>query len=188
MIRRPPRSTLFPYTTLFRSSVRGVAAILITAALALSGCEPPRDAAGAAPAALSPATRSAVNDAVRQFAQDVAHDVTREGPAAWRRHFSPSPSFFMASDGQLVVSSAASAARGIDDLTRTLRSIELRWGDDLRVDPLTPDLAVMAGPWAELRGGADGGRGTGPRHFPPPAGRGRGRGEIPHAPPAGGAA
>src|SRR5437899_3988496 len=24
MIRRPPRSTLFPYTTLFRSSVRGV--------------------------------------------------------------------------------------------------------------------------------------------------------------------
>src|SRR2546429_2568310 len=27
MIRRPPRSTLFPYTTLFRSSVRGAAAI-----------------------------------------------------------------------------------------------------------------------------------------------------------------
>src|SRR2546429_1365002 len=25
MIRRPPRSTLFPYTTLFRSRVRGVA-------------------------------------------------------------------------------------------------------------------------------------------------------------------
>src|SRR3712207_7665035 len=25
MIRRPPRSTLFPYTTLFRSGVRGVA-------------------------------------------------------------------------------------------------------------------------------------------------------------------
>src|SRR2546421_7725901 len=143
MIRRPPRSTLFPYTTLFRS------------------------AAGAAPAALSPATRSAVNDAVRQFAQDVAHDVTREGPAAWRRHFSPSPSFFMASDGQLVFSSAASAARGIDDLTRTLRSIELRWGDDLRVDPLTPDLAVMAGSWSELRVGADGGRGTGPGDFTP---------------------
>src|SRR3989440_10488293 len=139
MIRRPPRSTLFPYTTLFRS------------------------AAGAARAALSPATRSAVNDAVRQFAQDVAHDVTREGPAAWRRHFSPSPSFFMASDGQLVFSSAASAARGIDDLTRTLRSIELRWGDDLRVDPLTPDLAVIAGALAELRGGAHGRRGPGAR-------------------------
>jgi len=24
MIRRPPRSTLFPYTTLFRSALRGV--------------------------------------------------------------------------------------------------------------------------------------------------------------------
>src|SRR2546422_8036522 len=28
MIRRPPRSTLFPYTTLFRSSVRRVASLL----------------------------------------------------------------------------------------------------------------------------------------------------------------
>src|SRR5260221_7194779 len=28
MIRRPPRSTLFPYTTLFRSRVRGVAQVL----------------------------------------------------------------------------------------------------------------------------------------------------------------
>src|SRR2546430_9139288 len=28
MIRRPPRSTLFPYTTLFRSDDQGVAAIL----------------------------------------------------------------------------------------------------------------------------------------------------------------
>src|SRR3712207_8909117 len=29
MIRRPPRSTLFPYTTLFRSGWRGVPAILV---------------------------------------------------------------------------------------------------------------------------------------------------------------
>src|SRR4051812_50025369 len=28
MIRRPPRSTLFPYTTLFRSALRGAADIL----------------------------------------------------------------------------------------------------------------------------------------------------------------
>src|SRR5438477_4302715 len=27
MIRRPPRSTLFPYTTLFRSEMRGVSAV-----------------------------------------------------------------------------------------------------------------------------------------------------------------
>src|SRR5689334_24707991 len=29
MIRRPPRSTLFPYTTLFRSPERDVAAVLV---------------------------------------------------------------------------------------------------------------------------------------------------------------
>src|SRR3712207_7297151 len=32
MIRRPPRSTLFPYTTLFRSLV-GVRSVLVTAAI-----------------------------------------------------------------------------------------------------------------------------------------------------------
>src|SRR3712207_8927368 len=30
MIRRPPRSTLFPYTTLFRSTGRGLAALGLT--------------------------------------------------------------------------------------------------------------------------------------------------------------
>ena len=155
--------------------MRAVAAILITAALASTGCEPRRDAGGAAPAGLSPVTRAAVTDAVRQFAQDVAHDVTREGPAAWRRYFSPGPTFFMASDGQLVFSNAASAARGIDDLTRTLRSIELRWGDDLRVDPLTPDLAVMASSWSELRVAADGGRVTDRGYFTAVAERRDGR-------------
>src|SRR2546425_11987010 len=35
MIRRPPRSTLFPYTTLFRSAVTGLAGFTRLAALAL---------------------------------------------------------------------------------------------------------------------------------------------------------
>src|SRR3712207_8202980 len=34
MIRRPPRSTLFPYTTLFRSSVSKAGVICLTKALA----------------------------------------------------------------------------------------------------------------------------------------------------------
>src|SRR2546426_5381981 len=34
MIRRPPRSTLFPYTTLFRSVVRGAARRAVAAACA----------------------------------------------------------------------------------------------------------------------------------------------------------
>src|SRR5439155_11316182 len=37
MIRRPPRSTLFPYTTLFRSLVFGAGGTKATVALAYSG-------------------------------------------------------------------------------------------------------------------------------------------------------
>src|SRR5260364_2050 len=39
MIRRPPRSTLFPYTTLFRSSVPGCSAIRAVGAAGSSGTE-----------------------------------------------------------------------------------------------------------------------------------------------------
>ena len=42
MIRRPPRSTLFPYTTLFRSEnsrVRGVAGVLAAVLLRFSDLE-----------------------------------------------------------------------------------------------------------------------------------------------------
>src|SRR2546422_7389921 len=42
MIRRPPRSTLFPYTTLFRSLMLGVALILENTALLAFGPEPTR--------------------------------------------------------------------------------------------------------------------------------------------------
>src|SRR2546427_6170185 len=41
MIRRPPRSTLFPYTTLFRSGVREVRKVLGLAGLASRSHEPP---------------------------------------------------------------------------------------------------------------------------------------------------
>jgi hypothetical protein len=135
--------------------MRALTALLIAGALSCSACQP----------ALNPATRTAVSDGVHQFARDVAHDVTREGPAAWRRYFSPAPSFFMASNGQLVFTSGIAAAHGIDDLTRTLKSIELRWGDDLRVDPLTHDLAVVASSWSEQRTATDGGRVTDRGYF-----------------------
>src|SRR3989449_9093900 len=42
MIRRPPRSTLFPYTTLFRSAaVVGMCGGVFGRAIALRGMEPP---------------------------------------------------------------------------------------------------------------------------------------------------
>src|SRR5690349_22229387 len=41
MIRRPPRSTLFPYTTLFRSTARAyVSAVIIAGAVVFAVCLP----------------------------------------------------------------------------------------------------------------------------------------------------
>src|SRR5450755_4990511 len=42
MIRRPPRSTLFPYTTLFRSERRGAGERRVRPGLRLPGAYPPR--------------------------------------------------------------------------------------------------------------------------------------------------
>src|SRR2546422_4397133 len=42
MIRRPPRSTLFPYTTLFRSLNRGQQDEAVLAQLAHDGCPDPQ--------------------------------------------------------------------------------------------------------------------------------------------------
>ena len=99
----------------------------------------------------APAFAADVDGSVRAFARTVAHDVTQEGPAAWRRHFVDDPTFFMAAEGRLVFPSSASATTGIRDLTRVIRHIELQWGDDLRVDPLAPNLAVMATSYHEIR-------------------------------------
>jgi hypothetical protein len=57
---------------------------------------------------------------------------------------------------QFANSAAATAA--IQELARTIPHIELQWGPDLRVDPLTPELAVMAAPFHETLVGAKGGR------------------------------
>ena len=100
---------------------------------------------------LTPARASAVERDVRAYASVVAHDITQEGPAAWRRHFADSPSFFMASEGHLVFPNSASATTGIQDFAHTIKHMELDWGEDLRVDPLTPEFAVIAASYHEIR-------------------------------------
>src|SRR2546430_4963791 len=65
MIRRPPRSTLFPYTTLFRSS-RG---LLGSGALVVGATQPVRD--GAAPCPVH--RRHEVDAAVRVGARSEEH-------------------------------------------------------------------------------------------------------------------
>jgi len=91
-----------------------------------------------------------VEDNVRAFMRTVAHDITQDGPAAWRRHFADSPAFFMAVDGHLQFPNSAAATSGIQDFARTIQHIELQWGDDLRVDPLTLDLAAVATSYHEV--------------------------------------
>ena len=89
---------------------------------------------------LTPARRAAVEDEVRRFVFGVAHDVTQEGPAAWRRHFADSRSFFMAVNGKLTLANGQAAAQAIPEIARQFKHIELHWGDDLRLDALTENL------------------------------------------------
>jgi hypothetical protein len=106
---------------------------------------------------LTPERAAEVSREVQEFAAMAAHDVTQDGPAAWRKHFSGSPTFFMAVEGKLQFADSASAAAGIQELTRTMMHLELKWSD-VRVDPLTPELAGMGARWNEAIEMTDGKR------------------------------
>jgi acetyl esterase/lipase len=108
---------------------------------------------------------TAVEKDVRAFMQQVAHDVSQEGPSAWLRHFADSPSFFMAVNGQMAFPDSATATSVIHDLSQSMKSIELHWGDDLRVDPLTATLAVVATSYHEVMVFSSGQRMDGPGFF-----------------------
>src|SRR3712207_6953107 len=64
MIRRPPRSTLFPYTTLFRSILNGLALALLAASPASAQTAPP----AAAPAAATPFSEADARSVVEKLA------------------------------------------------------------------------------------------------------------------------
>jgi hypothetical protein len=99
-----------------------------------------------------PAERKAeVASAVRSFVLSVAHDITSEGPTAWQKEFADDPAFFMAVNGHLVFPNRQVATQAIQELPRMIKHIELRWGDDLRIDPLTENLAVVATSYHEVQ-------------------------------------
>jgi hypothetical protein len=127
----------------------GLCAVL--AAMLCVGCS-------SSPQRLTSARTAEVEKEVRAFAQDVARGVTKEGPTAWRRYFSESPEFFMAAEGRLTFANGASAIAAIPDIARAIKQIDLEWGAELRVDPLTSDLAVLAAPYREVRTNATGDR------------------------------
>src|SRR5262249_23764969 len=119
--------------------------VILLTAIALTGC------AVATKQTLTPAQSNSITAAVRTFASQVAEDVTRRGPAAWRDQFADGPEFFMPSEGGVVFSRKNEANRGIEKLTSTIAHIELRWEEPMRVDPLTATLAMVAMPYQEVR-------------------------------------
>ena len=123
---------------------------LLLAALGSAGCS--ARAAGAVELqSLTPASAAAIDASARTFMDSVAHDVTQEGPLAWLKFFHTGPEFFMAVNGKLAFPNAAAAKEGTQNFARTINRIDLTWGDDLRVDPLTAELAVVAASWREIQ-------------------------------------
>src|SRR2546427_12699138 len=84
MIRRPPRSTLFPYTTLFRSLLREPPEPLAVLELD-DGLLADRSLAAEAPGAIDLAARRAVVLHVEQRLQIVEPDGGRNSPALARQ-------------------------------------------------------------------------------------------------------
>ena len=133
--------------------------IPLAASLLCTGC---RNPSGAAPS-LSPERRASVEQDVRRFTAAVAHDVTLQGPTAWKSYFAEGPEFFMAVNGQLAFPNGQAAAQAIPQIAPNYQHIELRWSDDLRVDVLTENLCMIASSYTEvieLRPGVDGMQGT----------------------------
>jgi hypothetical protein len=131
-------------------TMRIVYSSLVLCALA-SACASTTSISPRQPSVLDPASAAQVTNGVREMMGSVARDVTAQGPSAWRRYFADDPSFFMASEGRLVFATPEAARKGIEELEHSIARIELRWGDDLRVEPLTPALAFVAVPWHEVR-------------------------------------
>jgi len=129
--------------------------VLLVSVVASTGCQAPRSSSYIQQS-LMPSQKIALESSVRSFVATVAHDVTQEGPAAWSKFFLDSPSFFMASEGHLQFANGQEAAATIQNLTRIIKHIDLRWGDDLRVDLLTPNLAAVGASYAEVRLDAEG--------------------------------
>jgi hypothetical protein len=124
--------------------------ITLFAVLALNGSSIHAQASGD-PQPPTPSRAAPVRARVRTFMQTVAREVSQEGPTAWCRYFDTSPAFFMAVNGQLAFANSAAALEGTKNFARTISHIELHWGDDLRVDPLTSQFAVVAVSWHEVQ-------------------------------------
>jgi len=117
---------------------------------ALAGCGMRRHA-GDNSQSLTPEQKGAVEAGVRSLMFEVSRDVTANGPTAWQEHFIDDPVFFMASEGQLVFPNGQPAGQWIQGITHFIKTVHLQWGDAIRIDPLTPTLAIVGAPYVEVR-------------------------------------
>ncbi|MGD0403400.1 MAG: hypothetical protein ABSB66_09390 [Candidatus Acidiferrales bacterium] len=137
------------------STMRTMLCTVLLVTLTYAGSSAQRTALGASQP-LTAARATGVEDGVRAFMHDVAHAVTQDGPAAWRKYFADTPAFFMAVDGKIAFANSAEVTTGLPQVALAIKQIELKWGDDLRVDLLAPDLAVVGASYHELQAWADG--------------------------------
>jgi hypothetical protein len=124
-------------------------AFLVLCLVLMEGCQLQKSSEVPA-GGLTAADKAAVEESVRGFMGAVAQDVTRDGPAAWGKEFSREPEFFMAVNGAMAFASGEAAAQALPGVAQMIPKIELQWGKDLRVDPLTADLAVVGTSWQEV--------------------------------------
>src|SRR6202050_2674597 len=134
---------------------RGTACAILLAGLAVTGYEI-YYVAPAEAQSLTAESTVGVESSVRDFMRHVAHDVTQGGPSAWRKYFADTPAFFMAVNGKIAFANSAEVTTGLPQVALAIKQIELKWGDDLRVDLLAPDLAVVGASYHELQVWADG--------------------------------
>ena len=98
---------------------------------------------------LTGAQSQEVRDSVLKLADVTAKDISTKGPIAWLDHFEDSPGFFMATDGSIQLPDYKTADSFIKTtLIKVIPKITLKWSA-IRVDPLTPGLAVMAAGYPE---------------------------------------
>jgi hypothetical protein len=136
---------------------RGTACAILLAGLGVTGYEI-YYVAPAEAQSLTAESTVGVESSVRDFMRHVAHDVTQGGPSAWRKYFADTPAFFMAVNGKIAFANGAEAIAALPQIATAITQIELKWGDDLRVDPLASDLAAVGVSYHELQLWADGRR------------------------------
>jgi hypothetical protein len=87
---------------------------------------------------------SGVQDSVRLMLASISQNVSQNSPVAWLSYFENEPSFYMASQGELVFPNHDSARIFIDSiLVKIMPKIKLQWSN-ISIDPISIN-------WADAR-------------------------------------